>query len=96
VAVKVWEIEVLVWVIVGGRGREVEPAQAIVEGSVVGGGEEVPSKAPAAGEAMCGAPALAALQAVAVAPVEEAVAVRVPVVVGVVAVAVGGAGKGVS
>jgi hypothetical protein len=95
VAVKVWEIEVLVWVIVGGRGREAEPARAIVEGAVLVG-EEVPSKAPAAGEAMCGAPALAALQAVAVAPVEEAVAVRVPVVVGVVAVAVGGAGKGVS
>ena len=60
-------------------------------------GEEVPSKAPAAGEAMCGAPALAAPQAVAVVPAGEAVVV-VPVqaaVVGVavVAVVVGGAGK---
>jgi hypothetical protein len=89
VAAKVWEIEVLAWVTVGVSGRELEPAQAIVEGSVAVG-EGVPSKAPAAGEVMCGAPVLAVLQAVAVVPAEE-VAEAVPVqgvAVGAVAVVV--------
>lgn len=89
VEAKVWEIEVLAWMTVGVSGRELELAQAIVEGSVAVG-EGVPSKAPAAGEVICGAPALAAPQAVAGASAEEAVAVRV------VAAAVGGAGKGLS
>jgi len=89
VEAKVWEIEVLAWVTVGVSGRELEPAQAIVEGSVAVG-EGVPSKAPAAGEVMCGAPVLAVLQAVAVVPAEE-VAEAVPVqgvAVGAVAVVV--------
>jgi hypothetical protein len=85
VAAKVWEIEVLAWVTVGGSGRDPALAQAIVEGSVAVG-EGVPSRAPAAGEVMCGAPVLAVLQAVAVVPAEEAV-VAVPVQ----AVAVGAA-----
>ena len=77
----------LAWVTVGGSGRDPALAQAIVEGSVAVG-EEVPSKAPATGEAMCGAPALAALQAVAaVVPAEEAVVV-VPVQAAAVGVAV--------
>jgi hypothetical protein len=80
-------------VIVGVSGPEL--AQAIVEGSVAAG-EGVPSKAPVAGEVMCGAPALAALQAVAVVSAGEAVAVPVlaAVVDAAAAVAVGGAGKG--
>ena len=92
VAAKVWEIEVLAWVTVGVRGRELELAQAIVEGSVAVG-EEVPSKAPAAGAVMCGAPVLAVLQAVAGEVVAPAAAVVAVVVV--VAVAVG-AGNGLS
>ena len=97
VAAKVWEIEVLAWVTVGVRDRELELAQAIVEGSVAvgGGGEGVPSKAPAAEEVMRGAPVLAVLQAVAVVPaeeVEEAVPVQ-GVAVGAAAVVAGGAGK---
>jgi hypothetical protein len=87
---------VLAWVTVGGSGRDPALAQAIVEGSVAVG-EGVPSKAPAAGEVMCGAPALAVLQAVAVVPAEEAVAVVVLVpaaaVVGAAAVVADGAGK---
>ena len=87
----------LAWVTVGGSGRDPALAQAIVEGSVAVG-EEVPSKAPATGAVMCGAPALAALQAVAaVVPAEEAVVV-VPVQaaavgVAVVVVVVGDAGE---
>lgn len=77
VAAKVWEIEVLAWVTVGVSGRDQALAQAIVEGSVAVG-EGVPSRAPAAGEVMCGAPVLAVLQAVAVVPAEEVV-VAVPV-----------------
>ena len=101
---KVWEIGVLAWVTVGVSGRELAPAQAIVEGSVAVG-EGVPSKAPAAGEVMRGAPVLAVLQAVAVVRVEEAPvpavvvapAAAVVAVVVVVAVAVAvGAGKGLS
>ena len=93
VAAKVWEIEVLAWVTVGVRGRELELAQAIVEGSVAVG-EGVPSKAPAAEAVMCVAPAPAVLQAVAGEVVAPAAAV-VAVVVVVVAVAVG-AGNGLS
>ena len=64
-AAKVWEIEVLAWVTVGGRDRELELAQAIEEGSVgVGVGEGVPSKAPAAEAVMHVAPAPAVPQAV--------------------------------
>ena len=91
VAAKVWEIAVLERVTVGVSGRELELAQVIVEGSVVVVGEGVPSKAPAAGEVMCGAPVLALLQAEAVVPAEE-VAEAVPVqgvAVGAVAVVVG-------
>jgi hypothetical protein len=79
---------VLPWVTVGGSGRELALAQAIVEGSVAVG-EGVPSKAPAAGEVMFGAPVLAVLQAVAVVPAAVPVqgvavgAVAVVVVVGV-------------
>ena len=102
VAAKVWEIEVLAWATVGVRGRELELAQAIVEGAVaVGVG--VPSKAPVAEAVMRGAPVLAVQQAVAAvrvgeAPVPEVVvapAAAVVAVVVVVAVAVG-AGRGLS
>jgi hypothetical protein len=102
VEAKVWEIEVLAWVTVGVRGRELELAQAIVEGAVaVGVG--VPSKAPVAEAVMRVAPAPAVPQAVAVvrvgeAPVPEVVvapAAAVVAVVVVVAVAVG-AGRGLS
>jgi hypothetical protein len=83
-------VAVLAWVTAGVSGRELELAQAIVEGSVVVG-EEVPSKAPAAEAVMCGAPALAAPQVVAVV---EAVAVLVLVAaVDVAVVVVGDAGK---
>jgi hypothetical protein len=91
-AAKVWEIEVLAWVTVGVRGRELELAQAIVEGAVAVG-EGVPSKAPVAEAVMCVAPAPAVLQAVAGEVVAPAAAVVAVVVV--VAVAVG-AGKGLS
>jgi hypothetical protein len=94
VAAKVWEIEVLAWVTVGGSGRDPALPQAIVEGSVAVG-EGVPSKAPAAEAVMHVAPVLAVLQAVAVVPaeeVEEAVPVQ-GVVVGAVAVVVGDAGE---
>ena len=84
VEAKVWEIEVLAWVTVGVRGRELELAQAIVEGAVaVAVGEGVPSKAPVAEAVMCVAPAPAVLQAVAgevVAPAAAVVAVVVVVV----------------
>ena len=93
VAAKVWEIEVLAWVTVGVRGRELELAQAIVEGAVAVG-EGVPSKAPVAEAVMCVAPAPAVPQAVAGEVVAPAAAV-VAVVVVVAAVAVG-AGKGLS
>ena len=89
----------LAWVTVGVRDRELELAQAIVEGSVaVGevGGEGVPSKAPAAEAVMHVAPVLAVLQAVAVVPVEEveeAVPVQGVVVVGAAAVVAGDAGE---
>jgi hypothetical protein len=93
VGAKVWEIEVLAWVtVVGVRGRELELAQAIVEGAVAVG-EGVPSKAPVAEAVMCVAPAPAVLQAVAGEVVAPAAAVVAVVVV--VAVAVG-AGKGLS
>lgn len=92
VAAKVWEIEVLAWVTVGGSGRDPALAQAVVEGSVAVG-EGVPSKAPAAEAVMCVAPAPAVLQAVAAEVVAPAAAVVAVVVV--VAVAVG-AGKGLS
>lgn len=102
VAAKVWEIGVLAWVTVGVRGRELELAQAIVEGAVAVG-EGVPSKAPVAEAVMCVAPAPAVPQAVAVvrvgeAPVAEVVVAPAAAVVGVVAVvAVAvGAGKGLS
>lgn len=87
----------LAWVTVGGSGRHPALAQAIVEGSVAVG-EGVPSKAPAAGEVMCGAPVLAVLQVVAVVPAEAAVVAPVQAAaVGVVAVvAVGDAGKELS
>jgi hypothetical protein len=89
VAAKVWEIEVLAWVTAGGvSGRELELAQAIVEGSVAVE-EGVPSKAPVAEAVMCVAPAPAVPQAVA----GEVVATEVVAVVGVVVVA-GGAGSG--
>lgn len=90
VAAKVWEIEVLAWVTVGVRGRELELAQAIVEGAVAVG-EGVPSKAPVAEAVMCVAPAPAVPQAV----VGEVVAPAAAVVAVVVVVAVG-AGKGLS
>ena len=93
VEAKVWEIEVLAWVTVGVSGRELELAQAIVEGSVAVG-EGVPSKAPVAEAVMCVAPAPAVPQAVAGEVVAPAAAV-VAVVVVVVAVAVG-AGRGLS
>jgi hypothetical protein len=93
VEAKVWEIEVLAWVTVGVRGRELELAQAIVEGSVAVG-EGVPSKAPVAEAVMHAALALAVPQAVAGEVVAPAAAVVVVVVV-VVVVAVG-AGKGLS
>ena len=70
VAAKVWEIEVLAWVTVGVRGRELELAQAIVEGPVAVG-EGVPSKAPVAEAVMRVAPAPAVPQAVAVVRVGE-------------------------
>jgi len=95
VAAKVWEIEVLAWVTVGGSGRDPALAQAVVEGSVAVG-EGVPSKAPAAGAVMCGAPVLAVLQAVAVVPageVEEAVPVQAVAVGAAAVVVVVGAGK---
>jgi hypothetical protein len=92
VEAKVWEIEVLAWVTVGVRGRELELAQAIVEGAVAVG-EGVPSKAPVAEAVMCVAPAPAVPQAVAAAVVAPAAAVVAVVVVVVVAV---GAGKGLS
>ncbi len=98
VAAKVWEIGVLAWVTVGVRDRELELAQAIVEGSVAVG-EGVPSKAPVAEAVMHVAPAPAVPQAAAVVRAEEAVVVA-PVqaaVVGVVAVVVvGDAGKELS
>ena len=102
VAAKVWEIEVLAWVTVGVRDRELELAQAIEEGSVVAVGEGVPSKAPAAEAVMHVAPAPAVPQAVPVvrvgeAPVPEAVVAPAAAVVAVVVAAVaGGAGKGLS
>ena len=92
VEAKVWEIEVLAWVTVGVRGRELELAQAIVEGAVAVG-EGVPSKAPVAEAVMRVAPAPAVPQAVAGEVVAPAAAVVAVVVV--VAVAVG-AGKGLS
>jgi hypothetical protein len=95
VAAKVWEIEVLAWVTVGGSGRDPALAQAVVEGSVAVG-EGVPSKAPAAEAVMCGAPVLAVLQAVAVVPageVEEAVPVQAVAVGAAAVVVVVGAGK---
>ena len=99
VAAKVWEIEVLAWVTVGVRGRELELAQAIVEGAVAVG-EGVPSKAPVAEAVMRVAPAPAVPQAVAgavVAPAAAVVAVVAVVVAVVVVVAVAvGAGKGLS
>lgn len=94
-AAKVWEIEVLAWVTVGGSGRELAPAQAIVEGSVAVG-EGVPSKALAAGEVMCEARAPAVPQAVAVVSAGGAVVAVAAqaAVVGVAAVVVvGDAGK---
>jgi hypothetical protein len=102
VEAKVWEIEVLAWVTAGVSDRELELAQAIVEGSVAVG-EGVPSKAPAAEAVMCVAPAPAVPRAglvvrVGEAPVPEVVVVpaaAVVAVVVVVAVAVG-AGKGLS
>ena len=94
VAAKVWEIEVLAWVTVGVRGRELELAQVIVEGAVaVAVGEGVPSKAPVAEAVMRVAPAPAVPQSVAGEVVAPAAAVVAVVVV--VAVAVG-AGKGLS
>ena len=85
----------LAWVTVGVSGRDPALAQAIVEGSVAVG-EGVPSKAPAAGAVMCGAPVLAVPQAVAGEVVAPAAAAVVAVVV-VVAVAVAvGAGNGLS
>jgi hypothetical protein len=93
VEARVWEIEVLAWVTVGVRGRELELGQAIVEGAVVVG-EGVPSKAPVAEAVMCAARAPAVPQAVAGEVVAPAAAAVVAVVV-VVAVAVG-AGKGLS
>jgi hypothetical protein len=103
VAARVWEIGVLAWVTVGVRGRELEPAQAIVEGSVAVG-EGVPSKASAAGEAMCEARVPAVLRAglvvrVGEAPVVEVVVAPAAVVVAVVVVVGGVAvdgGKGLS
>ena len=77
----------LAWVTVGGSGRDPALAQAIVEGSVAVG-EEVPSKAPAAGAVMCGAPAPAVPQAVAGEVVVPAAAVAAVVVRG------GGGGGG--
>src|SRR4029077_19870919 len=74
VEAKVWEIEVLAWVTVGVSGREPELAQAIVEGSVAGGGGGGP-KGSAAGEGMHVAPAPAVPQAAAVVRAEEAVVV---------------------
>jgi hypothetical protein len=93
VAAKIWAIEVLARVTAGVSGRELELAQAIVEGSVVG--EGVPSKAPVAEAVMCVAPAPAVPQAVAGEVVAPAAVVVVVVVVVAVAVAVG-AGKGLS
>jgi hypothetical protein len=91
VEAKVWEIEVLAWVTVEVRGRELELAQAIVEGAVAVG-EGVPSKAPVAEAVMCVAPAPAVPQAVA----GEVVATEVVAVVGVAGVVVvaGGDGSG--
>jgi hypothetical protein len=75
---------VLAWVTVGVSGRELELAQAIVEGTVAVG-EGVPSKAPVAEAVMCVALVLAAQQVEA----EEVVAATVEVEVEVdVAVAV--------
>ncbi len=88
--------------IVGVSGRELELVQAIVEGSVAVG-EGVPSKAPAAGEAMCEARAPAGRQVglvvrVGEPPVPEVVVAPAAAVVAVVVVVavVGGAGKGLS
>ena len=106
VAAKVWEIEVLAWVTVGVRDRELELAQAIEEGSVVVvvvvGGEGVPSKAPAAEAVMHVAPVPAVPRAglvvrVGEAPVPVAVVAPAAAVVAVVVAAVAGdAGKGLS
>jgi hypothetical protein len=98
-AAKVWEIAVLGQVTVGVSGRELAPAQAIVEGSGAVA-EGVPSKAPVAEAVMCEARVPGVPQAVAVVPAEEVV-VAVPVqaaVVGVAAVVVvvGDAGKELS
>ena len=104
VAAKVWEIEVLAWVTVGVRGRELELAQAIVEGAVAVG-EGVPSKAPVAEAVMCEArvpavPRAGLVVRVGEAPVPEVVvapaAAVVAVVVVVVAAVAVGAGKGLS
>lgn len=103
VAAKVWEIEVLAWLTVAVRDRELELAQAIEEGSVVVGvGEGVPSKAPVVEAVMHVAPAPAVPRAglvvrVGEAPVPVAVVAPAAAVVAVVVAAVaGGAGKGLS
>jgi hypothetical protein len=101
VAAKVWEIEVLAWLTVAVRDRELELAQAIEEGSVVVA-EGVPSKAPVAEAVMHVAPAPAVPRAglvvrVGEAPVPVAVVAPAAAVVAVVVAAVaGGAGKGLS
>jgi hypothetical protein len=104
VEAKVWEIGVLAWVTVEVRGRELELAQAIVEGAVavaVG----VPSKAPVAEAVMCEArvpavPRAGLVVRVGEAPVPEVVvapaAAAVAVVVVVVAAVAVGAGKGLT